>query len=69
MTNRERLFLFVPFICCQVASLAAQGTENYEEIRAGKRVAAVRINEKIVIDGHLGEEVWQRAEPASSTSK
>ena len=51
-------------LCAQTSWLAAQGREKYDEIRAGKRVEAVRIDERIVIDGRLDEVVWQRANPA-----
>ncbi len=63
MTNPERLFLFVLLICAQAPSLEAQG-EDYDQIRATKRVEALRIDETIIIDGHLDEAVWQYAQPA-----
>ena len=66
MMNPERLFLFVLLICAQgssVAGLPSQG-ESYDEIRATKRVEALRIEEPVVIDGRLDETVWQRAQPA-----
>ncbi|HSL23927.1 MAG TPA: DUF5916 domain-containing protein [Vicinamibacterales bacterium] len=38
---------------------------DIEAIRASKRVAALRIDEPIVIDGVLDEPAWERAEPAT----
>src|SRR3990170_3438642 len=72
LTHRKRLscrratlhILLVTSFCAQTSWLTAQGRENYDEIRAGKRVEAVRIDERIVIDGRLDEVVWQRAKPA-----
>src|SRR5207247_8009788 len=37
---------------------------DYEAIRQTKIVTALRINEKITIDGHLEEPAWQQALPA-----
>ena len=71
MANRGRanspglaVQILLVILCAQPGWLAAQGRENYDEIRAGKRVEAVRIDERIVIDGRLDEAVWQRANPA-----
>jgi hypothetical protein len=55
--------VLIAFSCGKPSWLAAQG-ENYAEIRASKRMEAVRIQERIVVDGRLDEEVWQRAQPA-----
>ena len=42
----------------------AQGIEDYDRIRAGKRVEAVRIDDPIVLDGRLDEPAWLLAKPA-----
>jgi len=71
MSNVPRGFRLPPLVLTLMIALPsfaagppAQGRENYDEIRAGKRVEAIRIEERIVIDGHLDETVWQRAQPA-----
>ncbi len=43
---------------------AAADVIDYAAIRATKRVAALRIDEPIVIDGRLDERAWERAEVA-----
>lgn len=43
-----------------------EGRDNYNEIRAEKRVTAVRIDDRLVIDGRLDEPIWQSAEPATN---
>ena len=42
----------------------AQGIEDYDRIRAGKRVEAVLIDDPIVLDGRLDEPAWLLAKPA-----
>jgi len=51
------------FLSASASLLRAQG-ENYTEIRATKKVQALRIEEPIIIDGHLDETVWERAQVA-----
>ena len=43
---------------------AAADVINYAAIRATKRIAALRVEEPIVIDGRLNEAAWERAEVA-----
>ena len=54
----------VTLVSAHASGLEAQGIEDYDQIRAGKRAAAVRIDEQIVLDGRLDEPAWQRAQPA-----
>jgi hypothetical protein len=59
------LLTFLTLVCAEKSWSAPQGTEHYNEIRAGKRVVAVRIDERIVIDGRLDETAWEKAVPAA----
>src|SRR5687767_11370150 len=45
-------------------AFAQTGTINYEAVRQTKVVTALRITEKITVDGVLEEPVWRRAQPA-----
>ena len=81
MTNRRslswRLFLLLVSAVAlravpgfgESAPQAAQADEDKEgwfaEVRATKRVAALRIEEVITIDGRLDEPAWELAEPAA----
>src|SRR5262245_66034280 len=38
---------------------------DYDAVRATKIVRAIRIGEKMAIDGSLNERAWQRATPAT----
>src|SRR5262245_52140261 len=59
------------FLICLLTAVTAfpQGrvinTADYESVRATKIVKAVRIHEKITLDGRLEEPVWQLALPAT----
>jgi hypothetical protein len=44
---------------------AAAQEIDVEAVRAAKRVAAVRVDEPIVVDGRLDEPMWHQAEPAT----
>ena len=41
--------------------LATTGAENYESVRAERRLTATKISEKITIDGKLSETAWGNA--------
>src|SRR5690348_8533624 len=47
------------------APARATFTVNYETARLDKNATAVRITDKITIDGHLEEPAWQLATPAT----
>ena len=56
--------ILIALACAHASRLAAQGIEEYDSIRAGKRLEALRIEEPIVLDGRLDEPAWQRAQLA-----
>ncbi|MBM3819490.1 MAG: carbohydrate binding family 9 domain-containing protein [Acidimicrobiia bacterium] len=59
------LLALTPFAAAAAQENGATGAIDVEAVRAAKRVAAVRVDEPIVVDGTLDEPMWRQAAPAT----